>query len=269
MTLSSTDYLEINPISYPSKATSKRVAISSVGVIEVIIGANKYLHGLTECFKKLNFDIYATLGQRNLSGFIGEVFTNFFPKKINGFVVNPHPDGRPDLLEITSKMAKKYFLEKCFKPAEDGRLAPIRSNLAPFRFGGLEVKSTIGKPINNYNDQLQNDVGINSFSVGIPRIDYLSSITYWGHHISCENLLGLYYDYCEELKGTPQIMAVMHSELDPGNDWNPVSTGLEGSKKTSNTSLNKSGRTKIMGNPIVVRNNLRYIKKLRQIGLEI
>jgi hypothetical protein len=79
----------------------------------------------------------------------------------------------------------------------------------------------------------------------------------------------LYYDYSTELKGTPQIMAVLHSELNPLVDWSTVSIGKIDSKKTSNTSLNASGRAKIMNNPVVVRNNSQYIEKLRQIGVKI
>ena len=79
----------------------------------------------------------------------------------------------------------------------------------------------------------------------------------------------LYYDYCVELEGTPQIMAVMQSELIPKIDWSPVSVGKIGSKKTSNTSLNSSGIQKILSRPIVVKNEIKYIEKLRNVGLQI
>jgi len=269
MTMSLSDYIEKNPISYTSKATRKKVVISPGDVIKVTIRANEYLNTIAGHFKELNFNIFATLGQRNISGFVGEVFSNIFAKNIDGFVVNPHGDGRPDLLDIMSEKAKKSFHLDCFERSEDGELFPRRSYLAPFKYGGLEVKSTIGSPVNNYKELLRSEVGVNSFSIGFPRINYLNSITYWGHHTSCENLLGLYYDYCEELDGTPQIMAVMQSELVPNIDWNLVSIGKSGSKKTSNTSLSTSGCTKIIGHPVIVRNDRRYLRNLSKIGLKI
>src|SRR5690606_20381185 len=125
-------------------------------------------------------------------------------------------------------------------------LIPNKRYLAPFSYGGLEVKSTIGTPINNYVKRLRIELGIDEFYVGIPRIDYLYSINYWGHHAGCDNLVGVYYDYCEKMDGSPQIMAVMHAVLDPDADWNQLSIGKPGSKKTSNTALSASGCQKIL-----------------------
>jgi hypothetical protein len=132
----------------------------------------------------------------------------------------------------------------------------------------MEVKATIGNPINGYKHQLSK-LGISEFYVGMPRIDYLSTITYWGHHTSCENLIGLFYDYYKELNGVPQILVVMQSELIPAVDWNKVSIGKIEPKKTSNTSLSPSGCEKLFKNPIVVINNIKYITKLRESGLSI
>ena len=252
-----------------NKKTGKKLIISPADVIKIVIKANRYLHALNDLFRELNFTIYKTLGQRNISGFIGEVFVRVFSVEINGFVTNPHADGRPDLLDISSKEAFEHFRLKCFSQSDDGVPAPNRSYLAPFKYGGIEVKATIGNPVSNYRIRLRRKLGKHAFSVGLPRINYLSSITYWGHHRSCENLVGLYYDYCEELGGVPQIMAVMHAELVPAEDWSRVSIGKAGSKKTSNTSLSLSGRRKIMRNPVVVRNHPVYLHKLRQIGLKI
>jgi len=269
MTMSSSGYLEKEPISYTGKETGKKIIISPADVIKIVIRANSYLHTLDDLFSELNFGIYRTLGQRNLSGFIGEVFASFFALEIDGFVTNPHADGRPDLLDVSSKEALEHFRLKCFDQSDDGVLTPNRSYLAPFKYGGIESKSTIGNPVSNYRARLQRELGKSEFFVGLPRVNYLNSITFWGHHTGCENLIGLYYDYCDELGGTPQIMAVMHAELVPAEDWSKVSIGKTGSKKTSNTSLSLSGREKILKNPVVVRKHPVYLSKLRQIGLKI
>ncbi|HUX80784.1 MAG TPA: hypothetical protein VMV38_00440, partial [Candidatus Paceibacterota bacterium] len=42
--------------------------------------------------------LFATLGMRNLSAFIGEMFAAALAKASNGFLLkNPHQDGYPDL----------------------------------------------------------------------------------------------------------------------------------------------------------------------------
>jgi len=269
MTMNPSEYLEKKPICYTGKETGKKIIVSPADIIKIVINANTYLHALSDLFMELNFPIYTTLGQRNLSGFIGEVFSRVFVVEVDGFVTNPHADGRPDLLDVSSQDALEYFRSKCFDNSDNSRQAPSKACLTPFKYGGIEVKATIGNPVANYRTRLKKELGQPEFFVGLPRVNYLSSITYWGHHTSCENLIGLYYDYCEELDGVPQIMAVMHAELVPSKDWSKVSIGKAGSKKTSNTSLSSSGIEKIMKNPVAVRNHTVYLSKLRQIGLKI
>jgi len=246
-----------------------RIEVPASDVISIVAKANNYLLALKNLFKELDFNIYKTLGQRNLSGFIGEVFSRVFARELRGFMVNPHADGRPDLLDVSTDVALQYYRNECFTRSKDGSTAPNKSLLAPFRYGGIEVKASIGNPSSDYRALLREHEGLNSFSVGMPRVKYLSSITYWGHHPDCDNLLGLYYDYYQELDGTPQIAAVMHAELDPSKDWSKVSIGKPGSKKTSNTSLSSSGVGKILRNPVVVRNDPVYLEKLRGVGLAI
>ena len=272
MSASTTDpsaYFLFNDVSYTSKASHRAVTISPGVVVEAVVGANVYLNALRIQLEELKFPLFTTLGQRNLSGFVGEVFSRVFCANVAGYAVNPHADGRPDILDVSTAKAAKHFETVCFSASTDGELAPIRSRLAPFEFGGIEVKSTIGNPVSGYKDILLRDHGVTEFHVGMPRVSYLASITFWGHHMSCENLLGLYYDYCEELAGTPQIIAVMHSELDCDVDWHQVSVGKTGSKKTSNTSLSGSGIGKISGGIVTVRNHPQYLDRLKQAGLDI
>jgi len=267
--VNSSEYFGKGNITYLSKAKGKRVNISPAEVIGVVTEANKYLHSLEDLFKQLSFDIYVTLGQRNVSGFVGEVFPHVFATHIDGFVINPHADGRPDLLDVSSKEAHEYFRSKCFSPSNDGSIAPNKSQLTPFKYGGIEVKASIGITFSDYRARLKNKVGLNEFTVKFSRINYINSIGYWGHHTGCDNMIGLYYDYYSELGGAPQIMAVMHAELIPTRDWSKVSVGRAGSKKTSNTSLSSTGIEKFMRNPVVVRNHPSYLSGLRRIGLTI
>lgn len=262
-------YIECQNIEFKSKFSNKVVSVSSNDVIKAVVASNIYFQKLIPLFKEIGFDVYEILGQRNLSGFVGEVFSRTFEKSIEGFKSNPHADGRPDILDLTSKQALVYFNKECLLKERDGSLKPNRATLAPFKYGGLEVKCSIGISVSKYKELLLVDTGQKNFNIGMSRIKYLQSITYWGHHTSCENLVGLYYDYLDAAGGAPQIMVVMHSILDPDTDWQKVSIGKIGSKKTSNTSLTSQGRLKMYSNVITVVNDETYINKLKEIGLKI
>jgi hypothetical protein len=106
------------------------------------------------------------------------------------------------------------------------------------------------------------------FEVGMPRVGGLRSITYWAHHTHSENLIGLYYDFVEARRGMPQVLAVMHAELDCKVDWRRVSVGKAGSKKTSNTCLTSCGRAKLQGGVVTIVNDARYQDALRGCGLK-
>lgn len=203
-TLEPSGFLPGAPIVYPSKASGLDVSVSAQAVIEVIVHTNEYLFSLAAFFADADYDFYDAIGQRNLSGFIGEIFVKSFEKTVDGFAANPHGDGRPDILDLTSEEAALHFERECFGTGERGPI-PLRSKLAPFKYGGIEVKSTIGKPVyKKAKLKLFEELGVNGFSVGMPRIDFLSSLNYWGHHTSCENLIGLYYDYVPELEASPR-----------------------------------------------------------------
>jgi len=262
-------FRESSSLTFQSKATNKKINIPSQTIIDAVVNTNDYLMKLKPMFKEMGFDIFNGLGQRNLSGFVGEIFVRSFSKKNSNFLFNAHPDGRPDLIDLSSKKSEKHYNSNCFNTLADGTVNPIRSKFAPYVYGGLEVKSSIGTPISQYKKRLKENLGVPGFEIGMSRIDYLHSITYWGHHTSCENLIGLYYDYYNEADFAPQILAVMHSEIDPSTDWRKVSTGKKESKKTSNTSLTLQGQDKLYNNVITVINDQIYLDKLSSIGLNI
>lgn len=259
------DFRECADIEFISKISGESVKVKSSVVAEVTRKCNEYLANLRVMFSELGFDIYEILGQRNLSGFVGEVFVRSFSRTVDGFRYNPHADGRPDLLDIGANVAETFLEGKCF----DADGTAIRSFLAPFKYGGIEVKSTIGTPVHDHKKKLEELHGVKNFEIGMPRIDFLNSITYWGHHTSCENLLGLYYDYVAEHDFVPQIMMIMHSELEIEKDWNAVSIGKKGSKKTSNTSLTKPARNKLLNKIVVVTNSKVYVDRISGIGGKI
>ena len=267
-TVESTGFIPLAPVTYESKASGERESIPAESIVAVLANTNKYLYSLAAFFEDADFEFYEAVGQRNLSGFIGEVFVKSFEKLVDGYACNPHADGRPDILDLTTDQARAYFEEECFTQGDRGPV-PVRGKLAPFKYGGLEVKASIGNPVAKYKAKLMERLGVGSFMVGMPRVDYLSSITYWGHHASCENLIGLYYDYVPELDESPQIFMAMQAELDVTLDWHEVSVGRASSKKTSNTSLTKTGRAKLYSNVVAAPSDPRYLEQLQKIGVEV
>jgi len=234
------------------------IKIPITSIITAAENANDYIKNLDRLFHEIGFSLFEVLGQRNLSGVIGEIFSRFLTKDNKQLLVNPHPDGRPDILCVSNKRVNDY-LQTCFNLV-DGKKIPIRSMLAPFKFGGLEVKCTIG----DQNPPKNSDI-FNGFYIGLPRVEYLSSLNWWAHHSKSSSLLGLYYDYSEKHNGIPQIMAGFFGELGVEN-WTKLSLGRAENKKTSNTSLNKSGKRIMMNNLLFIINEPKYISALKNIG---
>ncbi|AMM95766.1 hypothetical protein UP17_25345 (plasmid) [Peribacillus simplex] len=242
--------------------------IDSNDIINAVKETNEYILTLTNLFKNVEFDLFEALGQRNLSGLIGEIFSVFLAKKSRYLLNNPHPDGRPDIIFLRDEEEIEYFNDKCF--IEDAGIKfPLKSAFAPFKYGGIEVKCTIGDPVKNYRTKIAEvDPSKSEFEIYMPRIDYLKDLNWWAHHTYSSNLLGIYYDYYSDFGNLPQIMAVFNSELS-SSDWNALSTGKEGGKKTSNTSLNKNGKLKMKNNCVCIIDNEKYKNKLKKIKINI
>lgn len=229
--------------------------------------SNTYLSELQTIFSQLDFNVFSRLGQRNISGFIGEVFKNFICKNVYCLKLNPHPDGRPDALLLSENIASEYYKTSCFE-SRGGMQMPIKANLTPFPFGGIEIKSSIGSQKASSKEALHTATGKTSFAIGISRIEYISGITFWAHHQHSTNLVGLFYDYYSKSDFVPQILAVFSCDLDK-SDWHTVSTGNPGAKKTSNTSLSKTGVKKLYSNCVAIVDDSLYIKKFTDLGIKI
>ncbi|PCH93857.1 MAG: hypothetical protein COB83_13040 [Gammaproteobacteria bacterium] len=262
MSLSEKNYLVLKPtLDFDGLQLDSKILLS------VVVDTNKYIQELYKLFDEIEFDIFDVLGQRNLSGVVGEIFSRFYCLAFSDFVLNPHPDGRPDILNITVPEVKNYFDDFCFE-INQGKKTPVKSNLSPFKYKGIEVKCTIGDKVSNYKKKLKESTGLDSLEIGTPRVNYLSSMQFWAHHKHSNSLLGLYYDYYENSECLPQILAVFYSEL-VADDWYDVSVGKPGSKKTSNTSLRPEGKKKLFDGTIISINNETYIEKFRKVGLAV
>ncbi len=250
-------------IDYEEQIKIRNFTLTSADLISVAKDTNTYICNLVKIFEEIDFDIFYSLGQRNISGFIGEIYKNILANSFPDLRANPHPDGRPDILALDTPEAIKHFSE-CFADV-NGRSIPIKDMLTPFEFGGLEVKCSIGSSGKPQTQQFISEFG-HSFALYEPRVGYLNGITWWAHHSSSSNLLGLYYDYYGPFQGTPQILAAFYSEL-TSSDWNAVSHGDPNNKKTSNTSLNKQGLTKMKNHCMFSVSDYNYLRQLQRIGV--
>ena len=252
-------------LDYNKTIRIQNYAVDSKTLILAAIKANEYLCNLTALFKEIDFDIFTALGQRNISGFIGEIYKHILSGLCPALVANPHPDGRPDIIILDDATATNYY-QNCFQVV-NGRKVPIKSLFAPFKYEGIEIKCSIGSS-GKASTQAFSDRFGHSFSLYDSRVGYLNGITWWAHHSSSTNLMGLYYDYYANKEGIPQILGAFYSPLN-GSDWNAVSHGDPNHKKTSNTSLNKEGLLKMKNNCIFLINDSQYIQQMRKIGVPI
>lgn len=214
--------------------------------------ANHYLAKIPDILGSDANQFYSALNQRNISGFVGEVMKHAIHATNPNFFPNPHPDGRPDLLNLTLPSVRQHFERQCYDPTT---LRPIREHLAPFTHGGVEIKCTIGDTPNG-----------SSYGIGTPRKNVIRNLTYWAHHAHDCDLLACYYDFCSDTNGSPQIKALFYANLDE-SDWNKVSTGNSTKKKTSNTSTNASGKSKIKDGCLIYQSS--YRECLIDIGIKI
>ncbi len=212
---------------------------------------NKYLADLPGIFESSVVQFYTTLNQRNLSGFIGEVFKHVLHELCPNFVPNPHPDGRPDMLNLSDSAVKLYFENTCFDSTSG---APIREHLAPFKYGGVEIKSSIG-----------NTPKAGALEIGQSRSSLITGLNYWAHHAHACHLLGIYYDYCIDTNKSPQVKGIVYCPL-LESDWHKVSIGRPDRKKTSNTSLNQSGVAKLRSSLIMHSVEPAYVKMFTRLG---
>lgn len=216
--------------------------------------ADEFLIEAPALFDLSSEDFYTILNQRNLSGLVGEIFKHAMHRATPALVPNPHPDGRPDLLDLRMKATAAYFMDECFDPVSR---TPIRAAFAPFKFGGFEIKATIG--------DTPSAVGL---GIGESRAKIITNINYWAHHRHACELMGLYYDFDPNVAGDPQIKALFFASVQEEH-WAPVSTGKPGKKKTSNTSLVKEGREAIKQGIIAYDNSEPYLSTFARLGIQI
>jgi len=172
------------------------------------------------------------LDLRTLSGLMGEALATTLAKHCPLLRRNPHIDGYPDLLNLSSPQARTLFT--------DG----ARESFIHFPFGGIEVKNTCG--IRKSGDLLP----------GQTRIGSIQRPKWKAHHRSTNNLLAIYTDF---LDGLPVIAAAMYSDCLTEEDWSMKHQPKAGSAMTSFCELTHAGYAKLRDGLLLCLDSDAYI----------
>lgn len=206
--------------------------------VEAIIEYNKTV-GLIQ--KDIPVDIFALLGMRNLSSFLGEIYAQCLSRCVDILAPNPHQDGYPDLLLLDTHGTQIYEALKKQSKLRD------KAPFSPFPNGGIEVKATCGSvpsPAVLYKKGLQKPL------IGEQRISLAMSYDWKAHHRETNQLLGLYWDF---LDGVPFIAGVFYSSQLDEEDWGKiVKPKDDGGRTTSVSIMSKTGIKKMYLNWVAV-----------------
>jgi hypothetical protein len=190
--------------------------------------------------------LFATLGMRNLSAFIGEMFAAALAKASSGFLIkNPHQDGYPDLLVMTDE--GKALLKTLEQNMQD------KKPFSDFASGGIEVKATCGSvptPAVLARKSLRKP------EIGDQRIDVMVGYDWKAHHRLTNNLLGIVWDFVE---GVPTIVAIFFSSELTQDDWGKIVQPKDGGGRTTSVSImTRDGTKKMYNGWIAVLDDARY-----------
>lgn len=195
-------------------------------VLAAVRESNRVLELLHDMAVRNGVPIFALLGMRNLSSFVGEIFKSELCKlALDRFAPNPHQDGYPDLLALTPE-GVKYMAER----ARLGQLSD-KSFWSPFPYGGVEVKATCG---NTPPAKKMPKPGI-----GESRWPILLSAEWKAHHRKTNNLIGIFWDFID---GLPTVLAAFYRNDLTIEDWGEVIKPKTDASSTTSVSIMRRGR---------------------------
>ncbi len=165
---------------------------------------------------------------------IGAIFCTKIVEFVPGTVVNPIEKGHPDIIPIIGLGSSEAVL----------RNYPT----------GMEIKGTIGN--------LRNGAKLRA---GENRIRELTAITWQAHHREVNHLLGIVWDFVNDVGGfnNPAITGVFFSDQLNPEDWGEIS-GTTG-RNTKVTGMRSSGKTKMGQGAIILLDNELYIEKYTRL----
>lgn len=204
---------------------------------------------IDKIMKDIPVDIFAILGMRNLSAFIGELFAKSLIKMSGGqFIGNPHQDGYPDLLLMNA--GGKAAFENL---RQAGKLR-YKSPFSPFEYGGIEIKATCGSVPTPKQCAKK---GVEKPDIGDTRISLMKGYDWKAHHRETNNLIGIFWDFQNR---APHIIAVFFGNGLTDNEWGKIIHPKDGGGRTTSVSImTRDGVKKMYSNWIAVKDDYRYI----------
>lgn len=191
-------------------------------------------------------NIFETLGMRNLSAFLGEVFVAAMAASSDSLLrKNPHQDGYPDLLAMTKEG----------QDAWDSLSSNLRDKkpFSPFIGGGLEVKATCGSVP---TPAILSKKGLEKPIIGDSRISMVTGYDWKSHHRETNHLLGIFWDFIDD---KPMIVALFYADVLSENDWGKIIQPKEGGGRTTSVSImTRVGVKKMYDGWITVTDDPRY-----------
>jgi hypothetical protein len=190
-------------------------------------GVERAVHRTRSLMNQLaNFevDVFALLGMRNLSAFVGEVFAASMILEHPGLLEkNPHQDGYPDLLLLDSEGYEAW----------SGLVNRLRDKapFSPFATGGFEVKATCGS-VPTPNVCLRR--GYTKPDIGVQRVNVLTGYDWKSHHRETNHLFGIFWDFIDRC---PTIVAVFYSANLCEDDWGAIVQPTAGGGRTTSVSI--------------------------------
>lgn len=191
-------------------------------------------------------EVFEVLGMRNLSAFVGELFARSLMEASDGFFVkNPHQDGYPDLLAMTTEGKKLW--ESLKDNLQD------KHPFSPFLTGGIEVKATCGSVP---TPAVFAKKGLKKPEIGDQRIAFVRGYDWKAHHRLTNNLFGLVWDFIEK---KPIIVGMFYSSELTESDWGAIIQPKVGGGRTTSVSImTRPGIAKMYKGWIAVVKDARY-----------
>lgn len=227
---------------------ARDATFSSALVLDAIDDAHMTLDRFVKFKDEDKVDVFAILGMRNLSAFIGELFAAAMIK-VGGelFCKNPHQDGYPDILVMDDHGRRLWA-------ALEGRFRE-KGPFSPFLGGGLEVKATCGDVLDPKACAIR---GLEKPAIGDQRVKLLKGYVWKAHHRETNNLLSIFWDF---INGDPRIIAVFYTDSLSPSDWGKLAKPKEGGGRTTSVSnMTRGGVRKLFDNWVIMLDDPSYIE---------
>jgi hypothetical protein len=206
-------------------------SLTTKTVLDTLKRTNRAIELIDDLAAGNDIPIFTFLGLRNLSSFVGEIFASeLYGLQADRLLPNPNQDGYPDLLALTPQ--GRLYIEERERNGETSE----KRYWSPFPYGGIEVKATCGNVLPASTRAKP--------KIGEARITSLVSAEWKAHHRDTNNLLGIYWDFIDEI---PTVLAAFYRNDLTSDDWGRVVQPREGGGRTTSVSIMTRSGVKRMG----------------------